>query len=90
MMWGDFLGSPVVKTPHFQRRGAGSIPGWGSKIPHATMCSKKQTNNNKIKPCCVKVPAPHLLAVLSERPALGLRHGLPSEVFMRIHRLALD
>ena len=31
----DFPGSLVVKTLHFQCRGAGSIPGQGTKIPHA-------------------------------------------------------
>jgi len=35
---GLFLGGPVDKTPCFQSRnagGKGSIPGWGTKIPHA-------------------------------------------------------
>ena len=32
----DFSGSPVVKTPHSQCSGIGSIPGWGSKMPHIT------------------------------------------------------
>ena len=32
---GDFPGGPVVKTLCFQCRGAGSIPGRGTKIPHA-------------------------------------------------------
>lgn len=77
------------KTPHFQCRGAGSIPGWGSEIPQATMCSKKHTNDSKAKPVVSPVP-PHLLAVLWEILALGLRHGLPSEVFIRMHILALD
>ena len=30
----DFPGGPVVKTPHFHCRGMGSIPGWGTNIPH--------------------------------------------------------
>ena len=25
----------------------GSIPGWGTKIPHASKCSQKQNNKNK-------------------------------------------
>ena len=40
----DFLGSPVVKTPHFQCRdagGVGSIPGQGTKIPHAAWCGQE-------------------------------------------------
>ena len=31
----DFPGGPVVKTPHFQCKGMGSISGQGTKIPHA-------------------------------------------------------
>ena len=30
-----FPGGPVVKTPHFQCKGMGSISGQGTKIPHA-------------------------------------------------------
>ena len=32
----EFCGNPAVKTMHFHCRGAGSIPGWGTKIPQAT------------------------------------------------------
>ena len=32
---GDFPGGPVVKNPPSNEGGAGSIPGWGTKIPHA-------------------------------------------------------
>ena len=32
---GDFPGGAVVKTLHFQCKGAGLIPGGGAKIPHA-------------------------------------------------------
>ena len=38
----DFSGNPVVKTLHFQCRGAGSTPGWGTKIPHAVWCGQKR------------------------------------------------
>ena len=32
----------MVKTLHFQCRGHGfSIPGWGTKIPYASQCSRK-------------------------------------------------
>ena len=34
-MSGDFPGGPVVKNPTLSMRGAGSIPGQGTKIPHA-------------------------------------------------------
>ena len=37
----DFPGYPVVKTLHFHERGWGSIPGWGTKIPHAVWCGQK-------------------------------------------------
>ena len=36
----DFPGGPVVKTLHLQCRGAGSIPGQGTKIPHAAQCGQ--------------------------------------------------
>ena len=38
----DFPGSPVIKTPCFYFRGTGSIPGWGTKILHATWHSQKK------------------------------------------------
>ena len=33
---GDFPGSPVVMKPLSNAGGMGSIPGWGTKIPHTT------------------------------------------------------
>ena len=48
---GDFPGSPVVKTMPSNAGGAGSIPGWGAKIPHALQ-PKKQ--NIKQKQDCNK------------------------------------
>ena len=33
---GEFLSSPVIKTPSSNAGDLGSIPGWGPKIPHAT------------------------------------------------------
>ena len=41
----DFPGSPVIKTPCFYFRGTGSIPGWGTKILHATWHSQKKKKN---------------------------------------------
>ena len=35
-MYRDFPGGPVVKTSSSNAGGAGSIPGWGVKIPHAS------------------------------------------------------
>ena len=44
----DFPCGPVVKTPGFQCRGMGSIPGQGTKIPQAARHrQKKQTKNPK-------------------------------------------
>ena len=32
---GDFFSGPVVKNPPSSAADVGSIPGWGTKIPHA-------------------------------------------------------
>ena len=39
-MW-DFPGSPMVKTMPSNAGGAGSIPGWGIKIPCAMQAKQK-------------------------------------------------
>ena len=39
----DFPGGPVVKTSPSNEGGAGSIPGQGAKIPHASWPKKTQT-----------------------------------------------
>ena len=36
IIWGDFPGSPVVKTSPPNAGGGGSIPGQGAKILHAS------------------------------------------------------
>ena len=89
MMLGDFPGSPVVKTPHFQCRGAGSVLVVVLRC-HVPQCAAKATPMTRKPNLAVSPVPPHLLAVPSEILALGLRHGLPSEVFMRMHTLALD
>ena len=33
---GDFLGGPMIKNPPSYAGDVGSIPGWETKIPHAT------------------------------------------------------
>ena len=38
---GDFSGSPVVKISPSNAGSVGSIPGWGTKITHATRCGQK-------------------------------------------------
>ena len=35
MLW-NFPGGPVVKDPPYNAGDAGSIPGWGTGIPHAS------------------------------------------------------
>ena len=42
--FGDFLGSPMVKTSPAKARGVGLIPGQGAKIPHVL-----QSKNQNIK-----------------------------------------
>ena len=48
---GDFPGGPVVKTSPSNAGGAGSIPGWGAKIPHVSG-PKKPKQNIKQKQYC--------------------------------------
>ena len=38
----EFPGGPLVKTLDFQVGGMGSIPGWGTKIPHAVQNGKNE------------------------------------------------
>ena len=42
---GDFPGGPVVKTPASIAGGIGSIPGLGTKIPHAVRPKRKRKKN---------------------------------------------
>ena len=48
---GDFPGGSVIKTSSFNTGGAGLIPGWGAKIPHA---SRPKNQNIKRKQYCNK------------------------------------
>ena len=48
---GDFPGGPVIKTSPSNAGGAGSIPGQGAKIPHA---SWPKNQNRKQKQHCNK------------------------------------
>ena len=50
---GGFPGGAVVKTSLSNAEGAGSIPGQGSKIPHA-LWPKKKKQNIKQKQYCNK------------------------------------
>ena len=43
----DFSGGPVVKTLPSNVGGASSIPGWGSKVPHASQ-PKNQNETDAI------------------------------------------
>ena len=37
----DFFGGPVVKGPSSNAGDAALIPGWGTKIPHATRATRE-------------------------------------------------
>ena len=41
----DFPGDPVVKTSPSNAEGAGSIPGWGVQIPHASWLKNQNISN---------------------------------------------
>ena len=56
----DFPSGPVVKTPRFQCRRLGSIPGWGTKIPHA-MCCGQMNKYFILKKNASSSPGQHLL-----------------------------
>ena len=43
----DFPGGPVVKTPYFHCSGHGFVPGWETKILHATWHSHKKKKKRK-------------------------------------------
>ena len=45
---GGFPGGPVVKTSPSSAGGAGSIPGWGTKIPHASQPKKQKCKTEAI------------------------------------------
>ena len=45
----DFPGSPVVKTPPSNAEDVGSIPGQGTKIPHAMWSRDKKIKINEKK-----------------------------------------
>ena len=44
----DFPGGPVVRLCAPNAGGTGSIPGWGTKIPHATWCITWQKKKKKV------------------------------------------
>ena len=46
--WRDFPDGPVVKNPPCNAWDVGSIPGWGTKIPHAT----GQLSLRALEPAC--------------------------------------
>ena len=47
----DLPGSPVVETSPSNARGAGSIPGQGAKIPHASQHMPKNQNIKQKQYC---------------------------------------
>ena len=44
----DFPGGPVVETSPSNAGGVGSIPGWGTKIPHASRPKKPKHKTEAI------------------------------------------
>ena len=42
----------MAETPHSRCKDVGSIPGWGTKMPHATQCSLKKKKGIKISFTC--------------------------------------
>ena len=71
----DCPGGPVIKTPHFQCREHGGIPGWGAKIPRAIRQKKKKEKEKKemfkaISPLFFEDPHPIRL----HEPCLGNTH----------------
>ena len=60
----DFPGGPVVKNPPYKAGDAGSIPGQGTKIPHATgqlspCTSTRESACRKLQSPCALEPACH-------------------------------
>ena len=57
---GDFPGGPVVKNLPSNAGDVGSIPGWGTKIPHAVgqLLSPRASTR---EPACCKLQSPRAL-----------------------------
>ena len=54
----DFPGGLVIKNPPSNAGHRGSIPGWGTKIPHAAgQLSPRATTT---EPTCPKLQSPHV------------------------------
>ena len=45
----DFPGGPVVRTLHFHCQDLGLLPGWGTRIPHASKYDQKKKVSNKME-----------------------------------------
>ena len=68
---GDFPGSPVVKNPPYNAGDAGSIPGQGTKIPHAAgQLSPCATTTEPTHPgaCAPQLERENLHATTREKP----------------------
>ena len=52
----DFPGGPVVKNPPSNAGDMGSIPGWGTKIPHAP--GQLSPHTTTTEPMCRKLQSP--------------------------------
>ena len=55
----DFPGVPVVKNPPSNAGDAGSIPGWGTKSPHAieqlSLCTPTESHVLRLRPDAAKI-----------------------------------
>ena len=69
----DFPGRPVVKTLPSNAGGAGSIPGWGVKIPHA---SWPKTQSIKQKQYCNKFNKDFIKWTTSKKNLFKKKHPL--------------
>ena len=66
-MWGDFPGGPVVKNPTLSMRDAGSIPGQGTKIPHAM--EETSLSATTTEPACLNTEQLENLCTSTKDPA---------------------
>ena len=67
----DFPGSPGVQPLRFHGWGAGSIPGWGTKTPHA--CAHSQRNTQR--PCKIQKSKANKTATLDMGQNLTLHRA---------------
>ena len=92
-VWGDFLGSPVVRILCFPYRGTGSIPSQGTKILHTTQLSSAQSLS-RVQVFVTPWTAAHQdsLSITNSRSLLNLmafKSVMPSNHLILCHPLLL-